>query len=184
MTMMSILNQVAPGRHVRPARLSEQLRTGTSADLSRRRGVVGLALLGAGAMAAVSLYQTGIIRHLPELPLPGFDAEEAEASTRAYSSAAAPSGLLELTSFAVTATLAAAGGEDRARRRPWLSLALAGKVVADAFAAAKLAYDQWTKHRARSPWHLFGAAASLAMLPLVAPEARRAARQVWRGRGG
>ena len=182
MMTMFLLDELAPGRHRSAARLSEELRRGTSADLSRRRGVIGLALLGAGAMAVVSLYQTGILRHVPEPPLPGLDADKVDASEEAYGRLSVPDGLLGLTSYAMTATLAATGGDDRARRRPWVALALAGKILADVAVAAKLTWDQWTKHKAFCSWCLLGAAASFAMLPLVAPEARRAVRQVWRNR--
>ena len=89
MTMM-LLDRLAPGRHRSPARLSEELRHATSPDLSRRRGVIGLSLLGAGAMAVVSLYQIGVLRHLPEPPLPALDADRVDASEQAYARLSVP----------------------------------------------------------------------------------------------
>ena len=178
MIAMTLLNAVTPGRAEEPARISSELRHSSSAELARRRGVIGLALVGAGAMAVVSLYQTGALRHVPEPPLPGFDADRVDASEEAYASASTPSGLLGLTSFAVTATLAGAGGADRARRRPWLALALAAKGVADALGAGKLTYHQWKRHRAWCLWSVVGAIASIAMLPLIAPDALDAVRRV------
>lgn len=183
MTSM-LLSKLAPGPQVSPARLSDELRHGESADLARRRGIIGLAVVGAGAMAVVSLYQTGLLRHVPEPRLPYLDADKVDASDEAYEKFNVPDGLLGLTSFAITAMLAATGGAGRAHRQPFVALATAGKVVADVGVAAKLTYDQWARHRAWCSWCLLGAAASFSMLPLIIPEARQALRRLWRGNWG
>ena len=83
-------------------------------------------------------------------------------------------------SYAVTLGLAALGGPDRARTRPWVPLALAGKVALDALQAGKLTWDQWARHRAFCSWCLLAAGATLAMVPLVLPEARAALEQLRR----
>ncbi|WP_156912210.1 hypothetical protein [Citrifermentans bremense] len=67
-----------------PGRISTQLRYNKSRSLSRRRGIVGLSLLAAGSMGLIALYQAGIIRHIPEPPLPRFDADKVVASEEAY----------------------------------------------------------------------------------------------------
>ncbi len=162
---------------MKPAQLSRELRKGESPFLKRRRGIVGLSLAAAGSMGVISLYQMGMIRHLPEPPLPGLDADEVDASEEAYTKLSSPDAVIGLTSYGVTALLAAAGGEDRARTHPWLPLAMAGKATLDAAQAAKLTWDQWTKHRAFCSWCLLGAAASFASAPLVLPEARAALRR-------
>ena len=181
MTAM-LLSHLAPGKSVSPAQLSYELRHDTSADLARRRGMVGLALVGAGAMAVVSMYQMGILRHVPEPRLPHLDADKVDASDEAYERFNVPDGLLGMTSYAVTATLAATGGADRARQQPFVSLATAGKVLADVAIAGKLTYDQWHRHRAWCSWCLLGALASVAMVPLVLPEAVRAIKNALHGR--
>ena len=66
-----------------PERLSDELRHGTGDDLRRRRGVVGLALGSAAVMGLISLYQTGILRRLPEPPVPGLDAGKVNGSAEA-----------------------------------------------------------------------------------------------------
>lgn len=165
---------------MKPWQLSEELRHGAGEDLRRRRGLVGLALLGCGAMGVVALYQTGIIRHVPEPKLPWLDADRVDASDEAYSHASTPDGLLGLRNYGTTAVLAAMGGADRASRRPWIPLALAAKVLFDAAVAAKLSWDQWSKHRAFCSWCLLSGAAAVAMLPLAFPEAREALRVVAR----
>lgn len=158
--------------------LSRELRLGSSRFLRLRRKVLGLSLVASGAMATISLYQTGIIRHLPEPPLPHLNADQVDALGEAYAILETPDAVLGLLSYSVTACLAAASGEDRWRTRSWLPLALAGKVTGDAIAGSKLTVDQWTKHRAFCFWCLIGAGASLASVPLAIPEARAALRRI------
>ena len=163
---------------MKPARLSRQLRRGEGKFLQRRRGVVGLSLLSAGSMAVIGLYQVGILRHLPEPPLPGLDADRVDASAEAYSRFATPDAFLGLGNYAATAALAAMGGRDRARRSPLVPLAMSAKAVFDAGQAVRLFYQQWHRHRAFCSWCLLAAGASLAALPLTFPEAGRAWREM------
>jgi hypothetical protein len=163
---------------MKPEELSRQLREGTGKFLARRRGVAGTSLVSIGSMALISLYQLGIIKHLPEPPLPRFDADKVDAASEAYSTLWMPDAPIGLGSYAVTLALAAMGGEDRARERPWIPLALAAKVFVDATQAGKLSVDQWTKHRAFCFWCLIAAGATFTAVPLVLPEARAALKQI------
>lgn len=156
--------------------LSHELRTGDDQHLRRRRGVVALSLLAAGAMGVITLFQMGLTTHVPEPPLPKLDADKVDASAEAYGKLATPDAVLGLGSYAATMTLAAMGGADRARTQPWIPLALAAKVAFDVAQAGKLTVDQWTKHRAFCFWCLVAAGATFAMAPLVVPEAREALR--------
>ena len=108
-----------------PEVLSRELRTGSGGYLERRRKTVGLALIAAGAMMPISLYQTGLIPHLPEPPLPGLDADAVDAAGRAYAIPATPDAILGLGGYAATA-LAAMGGPDRFRHHPWIPIAHSG----------------------------------------------------------
>jgi hypothetical protein len=161
-----------------PEGLSRELRLGSGRILRRRRQVVSLSLIAAGAMMPITLYQTGIIPHLPEPPFPGLDADTVDAAGEAYAVLATPDAALGLASYAVTASLAAMGRERRAETHPWIPLALAAKVGLDAVFAAKLTRDQWTRHRAFCSWCLLAAGASLMTVPLVIPEARVALREL------
>jgi len=160
-----------------PEQLSRDLRSGSGEFLRRRRRVLVLSLVAAGAMMPISLYQMGVIGHLPEPPLPRLDADAIDASASADAILATPDAVLGLGSYALTAWLAAAGGQDRVRTRSWIPLALAAKVGLDALFGAKLTVDQWTRHRAFCSWCLLAAAASVATVPLVVPEARAALRR-------
>ena len=154
-----------------PKQLSRQLREDEDHSLNRRRGIVACGLAAAGAMGVIALYQIGIIKHLPDPPLPGFDADKVDASEEAYSYFQTPDAFIGLGSYAATMGLAAMGAKNRAETRPWLPLALLAKTTADAAQAAKLTIDQWTKHKAFCFWCLLAAAATFAALPLAVPEA-------------
>jgi uncharacterized membrane protein len=159
---------------MKPRELSRQLRQGTGAFLEQRRGIVVLSLATIGSMGMIVLYQMGIIKHVPEPPLSGLDADKVDASAQAYAYFMTPDGVLGLGNYAVTLGLAAMGGQDRAKTHPWIPLALAAKVALDALFAAKLTLDQATKHRAFCFWCLLAASATFAQVPLVVPEARAA----------
>jgi uncharacterized membrane protein len=156
--------------------LSRELRTGSSPDLRRRRGIVGLSLVASATMGLIALYQTGVIRHLPEPPLRGLDADKVNGSAQAYEMFAVPDAILGLGSYTATMGLAAMAGADRAKELPLIPLALAAKVAFDVANAARLTVDQWTKHRAFCLWCLIAASATFAMVPLVIPEAMTAGR--------
>ncbi len=161
-----------------PKQLSAQLRNDSGSFLEERRSVIALSLTAIGCMGLIALYQTGIIRRLPDLPLPMMDSDKVDASEEAYEKLSMPDAFLGLGSYAATMGLAAMGGKDRAQTGPWIPLALAGKASLDALQAAKLTYDQWARHKAFCLWCLIAAAATFATVPLVVGEAAEAARQL------
>lgn len=159
---------------------SETLRQGSGDYLQQRRAVVSLSLIAGAAMGLITLYQMGIIRHLPEPPLPGLNADEVDAAPEAYALLKTPDAALGMASYALTTVLASMGDQDRAATQPWIPLVLAAKVGVDALAAGKLTVDQWTKHRAFCLWCLLGAAATFISVPKVVPESRAALRSLRR----
>lgn len=158
---------------------SRQLRQSFGGFLVQRRGIVELEMVAMGAMSLITLYQMGIIKHLPEPPLPGLNADRVDASAEAYSRFATPDGVLGVGNYAVTMGLAAMGGQDRAREQPWIPLALAAKIGFDTLQAIRLFIDQKAKYHAFCPWCLLAAATTLAALPLAIPEAYAAARRLF-----
>lgn len=156
---------------MRAKELSRQLREDDGGFLGQRRGIVALGLAAAGSMGLIALYQIGILRHLPEPPIPGFDADKVDASEEAYSHLQVGDAFIGLGSYAVTMGLAAMGPKNRAQTQPWIPLALLAKTGADAAQAARLTVDQWTKHKAFCFWCLLAAGATFAALPLAVPEA-------------
>lgn len=131
-----------------PNQLSHELRKERTPDLKRRRWIVGLSMLGATVGQIVSLYQMGIIRRLPDPPGGLFNATKVDASAYAYSRFRTPDGLAMVTSYAVTAWLAGAGGKDRAKRLPFLPIAMGLKTMYDTAIALELAREEWRDNRA------------------------------------
>lgn len=157
-----------------PSQLSRELRLAHTPDLDRRRKTLALSLWGVAAGAVVSLYQTGILSHLPDLPGSIWNADKVDASDYAYERAQTPDGLAMLLTYGVTALLAGAGGKDRARDLPWLPVALAAKVAVDVATNLTLAREEWADNK-KLCWYCQSASvASLLSLPLVLPEARTA----------
>lgn len=163
-------------REERATKLSRELREDSTPDLARRRGVVALSLVASASMGLIALYQMGILKHLPEPPLPMMNADQVDASAEAYEKFSMPDAVLGFGSYAATMGLAAMGGRDRTKTMPWIPIALAAKVAFDVANAAKLSVDQWTKHKAFCFWCLIAAGATFAAAPLVLPEALRAMR--------
>ncbi len=163
---------------MKPEILSQELRTGSGNFLRLRRGIVGLAMVATGSMGLITLFQMGIIKHLPELPLPWLDADKVDASAEAYSRFSTPDGVLGLGNYAMTMGLAAMGGQDRVQKQPWIPLLLAAKVGFDLSQGIRLFFDQKSKYHAFCSWCLLAAGSTVATVPLVIPETYTAIRQL------
>lgn len=175
---MSYTQWLHPGSSTQlpsPRQLSRELRLGDGPELGRRRWIVGLSFFGAAMGQIVSLYQFGIVRKLPDLPVAPFDTNRVDAADYAYKRLNTPDGFLMVLTYAATAALAAAGGRRRAEQSPWLPLLLFGKTVYDVGTTAKLSREEWQETKALCLYCTLGAAASLASMLLAAPEAARAA---------
>lgn len=163
---------------MRPQQLSHELREGKTPALAKRRWVMGLSMVGAAAGAIVALYQTGVIKHLPDPPLKIFDSDRVDASSYAYKRLNSPDGPMMLINYGVTALLAAAGGKRRARQSPWLPLALGGKTLFDLALCLKLGREEWRENRAFCAYCQTATLASAASVVFAAPEAMQAARRL------
>ena len=150
-------------------RLARAWRRGRTSSLRRRRHTATTALASTTVMAGLSLYQLGVIRRLPELPLPGFDANRVDASAQAYQLLGSPDATLGVVSYSVTAALAALGGDEPPLA---LSALVAGKAAVDLGWAAKLTLDQATKHRAACSWCLLATSLTVVTFVYAAAELR------------
>ena len=166
-----------------PAKLSYELRKGRTPDLRRRRWITGLSFVGSAAGMIVSLYQMGVFRRLPDLPLRLFDATKVDASDYAYKRLQMPDGPLMVASYAVTAALASAGGKDRVRDNPALPIALAAKTLYDVVVALKLAQEEWRENQALCGYCQAATVASLISAGIALPEAVRAVQHVMASEG-
>ncbi len=164
------------GRRSSPAAesVSDALRRGAGDFLDARRRTALLQTAAAGTLAVVGLYQFGLVEHVPELPLPGLDADRVDASGEAYAVLHTPDAALGIASAGVSLVLAGMGGASRYRDQPWIPLALLAKTLADAAGGVYLTAEQLTKHKRVCSWCTASAALLLATVPTVLPEARAA----------
>ncbi|WP_266367074.1 vitamin K epoxide reductase family protein [Tellurirhabdus rosea] len=163
-----------------PTQLSYELREGESEDLTRRRWMVGLSMLGAAAGQVVGLYQTGIIKHLPDPPISLFNSDKVDASDYGYKRLDTPDALMMLVNYGITAWLAGAGGINRAEEQPLLPIATAAKAVVDSATALKLGVEEWEENKALCFYCQVATVASLATVALALPEAVKAFRNLFR----
>lgn len=140
--------------------------------------MAGLSTVSSLAMLAVTLYQLGVVRHLPDPPLPYLDSDAVDASAEAYAYLHTPDAAMGFVSSALTLLLASVGGASRAERQPWIPLLLAAKAAGDAAVSAGLTVEQASRHRRFCSYCLTAAAANVAVLPLALPEARDAWRRL------
>lgn len=162
---------------MQPEQLSQELRQGKNPNMSRRRAIIGLSMLGGSMGQIVTLYQTGIVSHLPDPPGQQlFDADRVDASNYAYSRFNSPDGPIMVLNYALTGWLAAAGGIDRARRNPLLPIAMGIKLVLDTAVSAELAREEWSEQKAFCEYCQVATVCSVASLVLAVPEVLTAVR--------
>lgn len=153
--------------------MRRELQKSKGEGISRRRKIIGLSLLGMAAMGAVSLFQTGIVEHLPDPPIEGFDSDKVNSSDTAYA-LGVPDGSLSLASLAANIPIAAFGGEDRAEEMPLVPIAAAAKASVEAVVALWYFYQMPTKEKAWCGYCIAGALCNVGIAALALPEAKRA----------
>jgi uncharacterized membrane protein len=158
---------------IKPQQLRRELQHANTTDLRFRRLIIGMSMIGMASMAAVSLLQTGIMRHLPDPPLPSFDSDKVNSSDTAYA-LGVPDGTLSLASLAANVPIAAFGGADRDRKLPWIPVAAALKAGIEAAAAGWYFYQMPTKEKKWCGYCIAGAITNFTIFALSMPEALRA----------
>lgn len=160
-----------------PTQLSQELREGSSSDLSRRRWAIGLSFAGVAIGAIVGAYQTGLIKHLPEI-LPGdvFDSDKVDASDYAYEHLQMPDAMQMIVNYGVSASLISAGGKDRAEQNPALPVAAAAKAGFDLALCLALGVKEWQTNQKLCSYCQMATLVSAATLAITVPEAARALR--------
>jgi uncharacterized membrane protein len=156
-----------------PQQLRKELQEANTPELQRRRAVIVASLAGIASMTAVTLLQTGIIKHLPDPPVGNFDSDRVNSSDTAYRFGL-PDGTISLASLALNIPIAAFGGAERARRYPWVSIFAAAKAAAEAIAASWYFYQMPAKEKAWCGYCVSGALSNIAIAALTIPEAREA----------
>ena len=124
----------------------------------------------------VTLYQSGVLKELPDLPIPFVDSDRVDASNYAYSRLNTPDGPLMMINYGVTAWLATTGGENRARENPLVPIAMGVKILIDSLASAELAREEWSENKAFCEYCQVATLCSFASLALAMPEVTSAFR--------
>ncbi|MGI8670571.1 MAG: vitamin K epoxide reductase family protein [Aridibacter sp.] len=157
----------------KPQQLRNELQEKSDGGLTKRRAIIGLSLLGIGAMTAVTLFQTGIIKHLPDPPLDSFDSDKVNSSDTAYA-LGTPDGTLSLASLAANIPLAAFGGANRAETMPLVPILSAAKSTVEAAVAGWYFYQMPAKEGKWCGYCITGALANFGIAALTIMEAKKA----------
>ncbi len=170
------------GRGTSPAAeaVSDALRRGEGDFLDQRRRMALLQTAATATLSVVGLYQFGVLRSVPEPPLPGLGADRVDASGEAYSLFNTPDSTLGIASAGVSLVLAGMGGAKRYEQQPWIPLALLAKSGLDAAGGLLLTAEQLTKHKRLCSWCTVTAALLVATVPTALPEAKAAWRALRR----
>lgn len=145
------------------------LRQRDDVSLRRRRKIIALSAAGVLDFCIISLFQTGIIKSLPDLPFRVFDSNSVNSSTKAYATGL-PDGTSGATMFAVTMMLASYGGNRSSGRKAYWDKLLFGVVGLGAVAGAQYLYDMTFKQKKICLYCVTGAGLSFSMLPLAIKE--------------
>lgn len=157
--------------------IRNELRDGRSTALDARRKVVLLSALGLIDFSLISLYQTGIIRHLPDPPHRIFDSDKINASEEAYQFGA-PDGPISATAYAVSMVLASAGGSEKTGRKPAFDIALGATVAGNAIGAIYYLSNMVFKQKKICPYCVTGAVINIASAIIIAPTVVRSVKKI------
>jgi uncharacterized membrane protein len=141
---------------MRTAAIRHELLNGTDEDLQTRRKIVGLSAFGLLDFAFLSLYQSGIIKKLPDLPFPAFDSNKVNASPDAYQMGA-PDATISAWIYATNMVLSTAGGSEHSGRKPILDLLLGATIAANAAGALYYLYNMAFYQKKICPYCIAGA---------------------------
>lgn len=165
-----------------PDAIRSALRHDCSPSMTRRRRIALLSAIGLADFAVISLYQTGVIRHLPDLPGRVFDSDKVNGSRKAYAWGV-PDGTTGALLYAATLALSAAGGTRRSGRPPWLSALMGGLIGVGVIGALDYLRDMIVNQERACPYCLLGAGLNFGMAAIAAPEVAAALRELRAGDG-
>lgn len=131
-------------------------------DVKNRKRIVLLSSVGMIDFVPISLYQLGLIRHLPDLPSKLFDSDYVNASKDAQV-AGIPDGPVSLLMYA--ANLVLSGNAIKRKNNSQLfDLLLAGNIVGQAAGGAYYLYNMATKQKRICLYCVTGAILNFAAL--------------------
>ena len=161
--------------------IRDALRTEENPDMANRRKVIALSALGLVDFSVISLYQTGVIKKLPDLPLPVFDSNKVNASKEAYQFGV-PDGPVSAAVYSMIMVLAAAGGSEKAARKPVFDVLMGGAVAANLSGALYYLWDMAFRQKKICLYCMTGAAINIASAVIIAPTVLKGIARAMRGR--
>jgi hypothetical protein len=114
--------------------------------------------------------QLGLVKHLPDLPIRGFDSNRVITSPPAFA-LGIPDAPVAMTGLLANIPLALLGGRERSRTTPWLPIVIAAKAVAEVSVAAWYLVQMRTRVHAWCAYCLLGASISATIAILAVREA-------------
>lgn len=129
-------------------------------------------------MGVVSLFQSGLIRHLKDPPLKDFHSDKVNSSDTAYGWGM-PDAPISIVSHSVNMALATAGGDERAEKQPWIPLAATAAAALPAATSAKyLFYQMPVREKGWCPYCIVDALTHIATFGFTLWESYKAVRKV------
>ena len=159
-------------------KIRNSLREDSSADMERRRKIVFLSAIGLADFSLISLYQTGVIKRLPDLPFPIFDTNKVNASKSAYQ-LGVPDGPVSSLAYSATMVLASAHGSECAGRKSVFDAALGVTVAANAIGAVVYLNDMIFKQKKICVYCITGAAINIASAIIIAPVVLKSLKKIF-----
>ena len=133
----------------------KKIRNRSNSTAENRRNIALLSAIGAVDFSIISLYQLGVIRHLPDFPGKLFDSDYVNASKEAQI-AGIPDGPVSLLMYAANIVLAGAALK-RSKKRNIFDYLLAGVSVGQAAGGAYYLYNMATVQKKICPYCVAGA---------------------------
>lgn len=156
-----------------------QLRKGKSKSLRRRRTIALLSVFGILDFIVISLYQIGVIRHMPDVPGKIFDSDKANGSKDAYVMGV-PDGPISLFLYALNIVLASAGGSRTSGRHPIFDILSGGVIFGSVLGGIHYMLNMIFKQQKACVYCIFGALLNFAMIPPLMPELRKSLREIFK----
>lgn len=140
----------------------QKIRKRSSTKAENRRDIGLLSAIGLLDFVPISLYQLGVIRHLPDLPGKIFDSDYVNASKEAQI-AGLPDGPVSLLMYAANLVLVG-GALKRKNKRNVFDYLIAGNALGQAAGGAYYLYTMAAKEKKICPYCVAGALINFATL--------------------
>lgn len=148
-----------------------------SEDMNRRRKVLALSAAGLVDFSIISMYQTGIIKHMPDIPHPLFASDKVNGAKDAYMFGV-PDGPVSALVYSLSMVLAAAGGSEKANRPPVFDAALGATVAGNAIGAVYYLFNMIFKQKKVCLYCVTGAAINIASAVIIAPTVMKSVKKI------